>query len=305
MRRKRFKWVQSPLTKCGCSCIQPKRFLPSCTPGKALGPPLHSSIRLAASNTTSHSRLKMLSSKILVVFALATLAAADDYTTDDYDEGSSYVDEGSSFDYSALPAYTYTFDPEYSAGVSGTINVQYGGPFSTFAVISTDLDFSDVDQSEIMAFDGNCTEEVTEYKWHIHVKWPHDYDSESFQQCGLAITGNHYDPLKACGPNSEFVGTEECLLKTPEYACNPDEYAQDPLVCEKGDLSGKFGDFKLDDSKKESGEYFDLNYPLPEENTPEWSIILHAVCGKVTPRIACAVGKQTSGWSSLSGSYYK
>ncbi|ETK77413.1 hypothetical protein L915_16314, partial [Phytophthora nicotianae] len=83
----------------------------------------------------------MLSSKILTVFALATLAAADDYTTDDYDQGSTYTDEGSSytdegssytdegtsygsgsFDYSALPAYTYTFDPEYSAGVSGTIN---------------------------------------------------------------------------------------------------------------------------------------------------------------------------------------
>ncbi|KAF4032482.1 hypothetical protein GN244_ATG15644 [Phytophthora infestans] len=252
--------------------------------------------------------IEMLSSKILAVFAVATLATADDYTTDDYitdgDEGPSYIDDGS-FDYSALPAYTYTFDPEYSAGVSGTINVQYGGPFSTFAVITTDLDFSDVDQSEIMAFDGNCTEEVTEYKWHIHVKWPHDYDSESFEQCGLAITGNHYDPLKACGPNSEFVGTEECLLKTPEYSCNPEEYAQDPPVCEKGDLSGKFGYFKLDDSKKESGEYFDLNYPLPEENTPEWNIILHAVCSKVTPRIACAVGKQTSGWSSLSGSYYK
>ncbi|ETP35151.1 hypothetical protein F442_16609 [Phytophthora nicotianae P10297] len=266
----------------------------------------------------------MLSSKILTVFALATLAAADDYTTDDYDQGSTYTDEGSSytdegssytdegtsygsgsFDYSALPAYTYTFDPEYSAGVSGTINVQYGGPFSTFAVISANLDFGDVDQSEIMAFDGNCTEEVTEYKWHIHVKWPHDYDSESFEQCGLAITGNHYDPLKACGPNSEFVGTEECLLKKPEYNCNPDEYARDPLVCEKGDLAGKFGDFKLDDSKKVSEEYFDLNYPLPEENTPEWNMILHAVCGKVTPRIACAVGKQTSGWSSLSGSYYK
>ncbi|KAF1783808.1 Superoxide dismutase, copper/zinc binding domain [Phytophthora cactorum] len=219
----------------------------------------------------------MLSSKILAVFALATLAAADDYTTDDYDEGSSYVDEGSSFDYSALPAYTYT----------GTINVQYGGPFSTFAVISTDLDFSDVDQSEIM---------VTEYKWHIHVKWPHDYDSESFQQCGLAITGNHYDPLKACGPNSEFVGTEECLLKTPEYACNPDEYAQDPLVCEKGDLSGKFGDFKLDDSKKESSEYFDLNYPLPEEKRPS---------GASFSTLCAARSRLTSGWSSLSGSYYK
>ncbi|OWZ24121.1 hypothetical protein PHMEG_000876 [Phytophthora megakarya] len=252
----------------------------------------------------------MLSSKILAFFALATFASAqDDYTTDDY--SSSYTDdysaESSDYadgDYSALPAFTYTFDPEYSAGVRGTIQVQYAGPFSTFAVITTDLDFSDVDQKEIMAFDGNCTEEVTQYKWHIHVKWPNDGDSESFEQCGLKLTGNHYDPLLACGPNSEFVGTDDCLLKTPLYDCNPDTYAKDPLVCEKGDLAGKFGDFKLDDSKKVSEEAFDPNYPLPEENTPEWNIILHAVCGKVTPRIACALGKQTSGWGSTSGYDY-
>ncbi|KAE9344572.1 hypothetical protein PF008_g9160 [Phytophthora fragariae] len=267
----------------------------------------------------------MLSSEIFAVCALSTLAIgvqADDNYSDSYDEGSSsyYDDEGSSYyddesdyadgDYSALPAYTYTFDPEYSAGVSGSINVQYAGPFSTFVWITASLDFNDVDQSEIMAFDGNCTEDVTEYKWHIHVKWPHDGDSESFEQCALPITGNHYDPLKACGPNSEFVGTDDCLLKTPLYACNPDDYAKNPLVCEKGDLAGKVGDFQLDDNKQVTGEWFDLNYPLPEENTPEWNIILHAVCGKATPRIACAVGKQTnSDWNSSSvsdsASYYR
>ncbi|EGZ11179.1 hypothetical protein PHYSODRAFT_287248 [Phytophthora sojae] len=263
----------------------------------------------------------MLSSKILALCALATLAVsaqADDDYSDSYDsyeddEGSSYYDddEYADGDFSALPAYTYTFDPETAAGVSGSINVQYAGPFSTFVWISADLDFSGVDQSEIQAADGNCTEDVSAYKWHIHVKWPHEGDSESFKQCGLALTGNHYDPLKACGPNSEFVGTDDCLLKTPEYNCNPDDYAKDPLVCEKGDLAGKVGDFTLDGDSKVTGEWYDLNYPLPEENTPEWNIILHAVCGKATPRIACAVGKQTSGdwsssdWSSTDDSYYR
>ncbi|KAK1946339.1 hypothetical protein P3T76_001892 [Phytophthora citrophthora] len=249
----------------------------------------------------------MLSAKSLAIFALATFAVRADEYVDDYSD-SSYTDDyddSGSFDSSALPAYTYTFDPEYSAGVSGTINIQYAGPFSSFVVVTSDLDFSDVDQSEIKAFDGNCTEDVTQYKWHIHVKWPHEGDSESFEECGLKLTGNHYDPLKACGPNSEFVGTDDCLLKTPEYDCNPDDYLEDPLICEKGDLSGKFGDFKLDENYKVSEESVDLNHPLPEEVTPEWNIILHAVCGKVTPRIACALGKQTSGWSSVStsGSY--
>ncbi|KAJ8571624.1 hypothetical protein ON010_g5208 [Phytophthora cinnamomi] len=236
------------------------------------------------------------------------------YYTDEssnyYVQGSNYYDEGSSYygDYSALPAFAYKFDPEYSAGVSGTINVQYAGPFSTFAVIKADLDFSDVDQSEIMAFNGNCTAEVTQYKWHIHVKWPNDYDSESFEKCALPITGNHYDPLKACSPDSEFAGTPECQLKSPLYNCNPDAYGKNPLVCEKGDLAGKLGLFELDGDKKVMGEWYDPNYPQPSENTPEWNIILHAVCGKVAPRIACAVGRPVGSdwsWSSTSGSYYR
>uniref|UniRef100_M4C2F4 Uncharacterized protein n=1 Tax=Hyaloperonospora arabidopsidis (strain Emoy2) TaxID=559515 RepID=M4C2F4_HYAAE len=198
---------------------------------------------------------------------------------------SNYDDDGSSL----LPAFVYTFDPKYSGGVSGTIRVHYAGALSTFAVITSSLDFSDVNQSEIMAFDSNCTNEVSEYK--AHVKWPHDRDSESFEQCGLAVTGNHYDPLKACGPNSEFAGMEECLPKSPGYSCNPNTYATSPLVCEKGDLSGKFGGIKLDDSKQVSKMDYDFNYPLPEENTPEWNMILHAICGQATPRIACAVGK--------------
>ncbi|CAI5741667.1 unnamed protein product [Hyaloperonospora brassicae] len=232
----------------------------------------------------------MLCSNVVVlgIVMAASATAQPDLFFDGHDNGSSsYIDNSSS----SLPASVYTFDPKFSGGVSGTISVQYAGPFSTFAVITFSLDFSDVNQSEIMAFDGNCTDEVSEYKWHIHVQWPHDRESESFKQCGLAITGNHYDPSKACGPNSEFVGTNECLAKTPGYSCSPDTYAKDPLVCEKGDLSGKFGGIKLDDSKRVSKRYYDRNYPLPEENTPEWNVILHAVCGKATPRIACAVGK--------------
>jgi len=37
-------------------------------------------------------------------------------------------------------------------------------------------------------------------------------------------------------------------------------------------------------------EWTDEHYPLPSENTDTWSIVLHAVCGKEAPRIACAVG---------------
>ncbi|RLN48026.1 hypothetical protein BBJ28_00026463, partial [Nothophytophthora sp. Chile5] len=111
----------------------------------------------------------MLTIKALAVCALATLASvtmADDYESGsyEYDEGSDYYDSGSyEYDdgsdyyesgsyvydgsdyYNPLPSFVYTFDPEYAAGVSGDIKVQYAGPFSTFAEITANLDFSDVD----------------------------------------------------------------------------------------------------------------------------------------------------------------
>ncbi|DAZ92546.1 TPA: hypothetical protein N0F65_012776 [Lagenidium giganteum] len=193
----------------------------------------------------------------------------------------------------AAQTYTYEFDPVSAAGVKGAIKVQYASPESSKATIAADLDFSGVDFAALQKADGNCTSPVTEYKWHIHVKWSSSKTSESFAQCSLAATGNHYDPLRACGPNSEYSQTPECVAKIPKYACNPANYSADPLVCEKGDLSGKFGGFKLDASKKASGKWVDEHYPLVKENTPQWNMILHAVCGKATPRVACALAKES------------
>ncbi|EGZ15020.1 hypothetical protein PHYSODRAFT_250260 [Phytophthora sojae] len=134
------------------------------------------------------------------------------------------------------PAYIYKFDAADTAGVDGAIHVKYAGEDSTTATITAELDFSSVDQSAIQAFDGNCTEAVTSYKWHIHTN-----------------------------------------------------YAADPLVCEKGDLSGKFGAFSLGEYAAVSEEWTDEHFPLPSESSPTWSVVLHAVCGTQTPRIACAV----------------
>ncbi|TMW67032.1 hypothetical protein Poli38472_012148 [Pythium oligandrum] len=193
---------------------------------------------------------------------------------------------------SARDIFTYQFDPALAAGIQGAIKVKYVDEKSSKATISADLDFSKVDLSEIQKFDGNCTSEIVEYKWHIHVKWSSPNTSDKLAQCSKAATSNHYDPLKACGPNSEYAETPECLPKISSYACNPANYTKDPLTCEKGDLSGKFGGFKLDANKKASGEWTDEHYPLVSENTPQWNMILHAVCGKATPRIACAVAQK-------------
>ncbi|TMW67042.1 hypothetical protein Poli38472_012158 [Pythium oligandrum] len=188
----------------------------------------------------------------------------------------------------------YQFDSASAAGVNGNIQVNYLKPGSSEAKISANLDFSKVQQIVLREFDGNCTKDVVSYKWHIHVKWGSKKQSDEFDQCSKALTGNHYDPTKACGANSEYAETPDCASRIKNYACNPEAYKKNPSVCEKGDLSGKFGDFKLNDQHKVTGEWTDSNYPLFSENTPQWNIVLHAACeNKAAPRVACAVARTT------------
>ncbi|KAG7385013.1 ATP-dependent DNA helicase Q4 [Phytophthora pseudosyringae] len=190
----------------------------------------------------------------------------------------------------AQPSYVYKFDAETAAGIDGSIQVKYAGDDSSTATITASLDFSGVDQAKIAAFDGNCTADVTSWKWHIHTKWNSTQSSDSYKQCSKAATDNHYDPLKACGSASEYISEPECKAKSKSYACSPSNYTADPLTCEKGDLSGKFGALKPGEGSTVVEEWTDEHYPLPSENAETWSIVLHAVCGKEAPRIACAVG---------------
>lgn len=188
--------------------------------------------------------------------------------------------------------YTYAFDSGDAAGVNGSITVEYATPTGSNATISADLDFAGVELADITALDSACTSNVTEYKWHIHVKWPDtNATSAALAQCAKDVTGNHYDPLFACGANSEYAGTANCTNKT--YSCDAAKYAADSTVCEKGDLSGKFGSLKLDADKKVNGSWVDEHYPLVSENTAQWNIVLHAGCGGA-PRLACAVGQFTA-----------
>ena len=193
------------------------------------------------------------------------------------------------------PAFVYTFNPLDAAGVDGTITVSYAAKDSTVATITAELDFSAVDQTEFAAFDGNCTDGVTSYKWHIHTGWNSAKSSDAFKLCSKATTGNHYDPQKACGSASEYVAEPECKAKSLTYACNPAAYLVNPMVCEKGDLSGKFGALAPGPNHKVSEMWTDLHYPLASESTKTWSIVLHAVCGKETPRVSCALGNEQHG----------
>ncbi|CEG48504.1 hypothetical protein L916_00514 [Plasmopara halstedii] len=189
----------------------------------------------------------------------------------------------------AHPSFIYKFDAAKAGGVKGFIKVKYASETSSTATITANLDFSRVNQTEIGKFDGNCTEPVTSWKWHIHTKWGSTQSSASYKQCSKAATDNHYDPLKACGPASEYVSEESCKAKSKSYVCNPGNYTTHPEVCEKGDLSGKFGAFEVGKTNLVSKKWEDKHFPLLSENKDTWSIVLHAVCGKEAPRISCAV----------------
>ncbi|CAK5218348.1 unnamed protein product [Aphanomyces euteiches] len=181
----------------------------------------------------------------------------------------------------------YTFNPASSGGVSGTITTVVGAPGS--AEIKANLDLTNANWSALQAFDGNCTgSPVTEFTWHIHSVWNNTKSSEFTTGCSLAKAGNHYDPDFACGPNSEYIKDPKCAGKT--YACNTTTYAANPSACEKGDLSGHVGKMKATDGKIVASWSDKGNYPSVAEHKPTWNIMLHAVCGSVTPRFICATG---------------
>ncbi|RHZ06754.1 hypothetical protein DYB26_007973 [Aphanomyces astaci] len=188
----------------------------------------------------------------------------------------------------ASTTVVYTFDPVTSGGVAGAITTLVR---AASTVITADLDVAKANWTALNAAEIDCTNvAVTEYLWHIHTKWDNPGKvSELTAGCSFAKTGNHLDPDFACGPNSEYIEEPECADKT--YGCNPTSYAEAPGVCEKGDLSGKFGTMKAV-SGKISETWVDTgNYPTKPKYKDTWSIVLHAVCDTATPRFVCVKGK--------------
>jgi hypothetical protein len=194
---------------------------------------------------------------------------------------------------SAQPSMRFPFDVDFS-GIAGAITVKWDSAKTGGAKVSADLKFDKMDMKALKAFDGNCSSPVTEYTWHIHTVWnmpPNRLSqSASLQGCVKSITGNHYDPYKICGPASEYVDTPACAPKIKDYKCTPDEYKKNFAACESGDLSGKFGSFKPDKNSAVKAEWYDPRFPFFSEVTTKWNIVVHAVCGKATPRVACSGG---------------
>ncbi|DAZ98720.1 TPA: hypothetical protein N0F65_006752 [Lagenidium giganteum] len=182
----------------------------------------------------------------------------------------------------------FEFDPRDALGIAGSITATYENPSSSEAQIVVNLDFQRANEHAIRMAAGHCPHQINAYEWHLHVKWSAATSSSSLAQCSPQATGNHYDPLMACGPSSEFADTQRCRRRVASYACSPRTYADNPLVCEKGDFSGKFGVLRLDRQRLVQAAWTDPSFPRAEELQPGWSIVLHAICGPKTFRVACA-----------------
>ncbi|OQR88346.1 hypothetical protein ACHHYP_06857 [Achlya hypogyna] len=182
----------------------------------------------------------------------------------------------------------YVFDPSLSGGIAGAIRVDYlecGG-----ATIRAKIDVSQTNWKALHAANSNCTGPVTDFDWHIHTKWENTAASAFTTGCSLALTGNHYDPALACGPNSEHIG-DSCkpIVASPgfKYACTPMHYSCNPKVCERGDLSGKLGKMHAENGWIRE-KWYDPHYPAFEEATAAWNMLLHATCGSTSVRLVCA-----------------
>lgn len=105
--------------------------------------------------------------------------------------------------------------------------------------------------------------------WHVHL-YPVDYTDDPATRCGPQGTGPHYDPTGRFAAAGDRYTT----------VCNMDN----PLLCEAGDFSGKFGPLEIGDfSFIDSDPILQL---MGKYGIIGRSVVIHAPV--TSNRIACA-----------------
>mmetsp|Transcript_3240 Transcript_3240/g.9216 ORF Transcript_3240/g.9216 Transcript_3240/m.9216 type:complete len:241 (+) Transcript_3240:251-973(+) len=127
-----------------------------------------------------------------------------------------------------------------------------------------------------------------EMNWHVHTYWsPEISGTSSLDQCGLDLTGNHYDPTFGCGPNSQFAGAGGLCETVRPYTNGVQtcDLPNDVSTCEIGDLSAKVGRLYL----VKKPQFWDDRFSTNIELFRKQSVVLHCCSPKgCAPRVACA-----------------
>ncbi|RHY90049.1 hypothetical protein DYB37_004904 [Aphanomyces astaci] len=94
-------------------------------------------------------------------------------------------------------------------------------------------------------------------------------------------------------PQLGICDFRQCKAITIPYKCTPALHAMNALVCERGDLSGK----NLETCRclvikggRITHTWVNDHYPHVQAGTPQWNMLLQAICNSTTPRVACATG---------------
>jgi len=190
------------------------------------------------------------------------------------------------------PTLNFKYDGKHTGGITGSVKVEYTNYEA--AKITADLDLSEMDMDALVEANPACKgQNITQLTWHVHSEWNNKKPAGFLGECSRDFAGNHYDPTFACGPASEHVDLERCQDVTPTYSCTPETYYMNLFACERGDLSGKLGRMEVVDGKVIQ-RWFDPDFPKYEKrHAKKWNMLLHAVCGNSTPRLVCALSKNS------------
>lgn len=194
-------------------------------------------------------------------------------------------------------AYQYcaTFDSSSSEGATGyfLLSIENGTSSHSFFLALNEFSTT-CDLNQGLAY-------------HIHTNWLNTTTmSSSNAYCAKALTGNHYDPNLACGPNSED-SNDLCadLGRTSSsgyhYSCSASNYSMGKYsYCEVGDLSGKFGRVYMTEIGSDTFQVngitdyqppYVANYMMSDYVAHQWaSIVFH--CGEDGSRLVCGVLQQ-------------
>ncbi|RQM27302.1 hypothetical protein B5M09_007708 [Aphanomyces astaci] len=195
---------------------------------------------------------------------------------------------------SATQVVQYTFDKARAGGVVGSIHVTYDSPHKPTVSITTDIDMSALNMTQVLALHPACEPHIQEFKWYLVVN---DVGVVPLVGRGVSIINPIYLPLlwshvvEQDLESVDGVATDNpstCNDTDPVLAPSPSSSSSPPSPPRTLHLSEHLGRLVVQHDGRISQSWQDVPFPSYDQVTPRWSIVLHAVCGDTSPPVVCA-----------------